>query len=681
MGTMIGRSEGPRRAPGAGYSCPVTSLDRTAPGLSEGTQSPDNWTPGSSAALYRVDAWGAGYFGVSERGHAVARCAGTDLDLAEIVEGLSDRGLGSPVLLRFSDILDERLTDLRDAFADAIRENDYRGDYRGVYPIKVNQQRHLVEEVSVVGRSLGFGLEVGSKPELLAAMALTTGADDQLIVCNGFKDQRYVDLVMHAQTLGRTIVPVIENVGELDRVLNAAQRFNVRPKIGVRVKIGSAGAGRWKDSVGARSKFGLTTEELLAAVERLRDRSMLDCLTLLHCHVGSQVQDIRTIKDAIGELAHVYAALSRLGAPMGMIDVGGGLGVDYRGDQSNTESSMNYSLREFASDVVYRVGEVCAKAGVEHPTIVTECGRAMVAYSSVLVFDVVGSTGRGKIGEQNAPPSEVGDAMDEPAPIRDLRDALRMIGSGRLVECCHDAKKAIGDAVSGFRMGYLTLEQRGEAERLFWRTIHKARGERDRLGLESEELADLDEILADVYFANLSVFQSLPDAWAIGQLFPVMPIHRLDERPTRQAIFGDITCDSDGRLDRFAGEGGLRTTLPVHALDGKPYRVGVFLVGAYQETLGDLHNLFGDAHAVHVRVEDGHWTIEQIVRGDTCGEVLAYLQHDSEQMLGSLARDCERAVRLGRLTPAQAGGLIQNFERELAGYTYLQHRDEAPTNG
>ncbi len=630
------------------------------------------WSPGASESLYRVGAWGGGFFGVSDRGRVVARCSGTDVELEEVVEGLIARGLETPVLLRFSDILDERLRDLRDAFDGAIQENEYRGAYRGVYPIKVNQQRHLVEEVSSVGRELGFGLEVGSKPELLAALALTPGGDDQLIVCNGFKDRRYVDLVMHAQRLGRTIIPVVENAMELDQILRASKRFGVRPSIGVRVKIGSAGTGRWKDSVGARSKFGLTTEELLASVAMLRERGMLDCLTLLHCHVGSQVQDIRTIKDAIGELSQVYVELSRLGAPMGMIDVGGGMGVDYRGDQSDAESSMNYSLLEFASDVVYRVGEVCTRAGVEHPSIITECGRAMVAYSSVLVFDVVGSTRR---AEQAVSAEGGGDSAratpDEPAPIRDLREALRMIGPGRLVECCHDAKKAIGDAVSGFRMGYLTLEQRGEAEGLFWETMRRARDERDRLGLEDEQLSDLDEILGDVYFGNLSVFQSLPDAWAIGQVFPVMPIHRLDERPLRQAIFGDMTCDSDGRLDRFVGEGGLRSTLPVHPLDGSPYRIGVFLVGAYQETLGDLHNLFGDAHAVHLRVVDGHWTIEEVVRGDTCGEVLAYLQHDSEQMLSTLSRDCERAVRLGRLSAADAGGLIRDIERELGGYTYL----------
>ena len=633
----------------------------------ESDTSPHVWTPGASEALYRVDAWGGGFFGVNDAGRVVARCAGADVELEEVVQGLLARGLETPVLLRFSDILDQRLTQLRDAFDGAIRENDYRGVYRGVYPIKVNQQRHLVEEVCRVGRELGFGLEVGSKPELLAALALTAGNEGQLIVCNGFKDQRYVEMIIHAQRLGRTIIPIVENPRELTRILDTAERHGVRPSVGVRVKIASSGTGRWRDSAGSRSKFGLTTGELLESVEFLRERGMLDCLRLLHCHVGSQVQDIRTIKDAIGELSQVYVELVRLGAPMGMIDVGGGLGVDYRGDQTDAESSMNYSLREFASDVVYRVGGVCTRAGVAHPTIVTECGRAMVAYSSVLVFDVVGSTrSRG----ERAPAASAADE-ECPTPIRDLRDALSMVGPGRLVECCHDAKKAIGDAVSGFRMGYLTLEQRGEAERLFWAIMRRARDERDRLGLESEELADLDEVLADVYFANLSIFQSLPDAWAIGQVFPVMPIHRLEERPTRRASFGDITCDSDGRLDRFASDGGLQRTLPVHELNGSAYRVGVFLVGAYQETLGDLHNLFGDAHAVHLRVEDGGWTIEEIVRGDTCGEVLAYLQHDGEQMLSAMARDCDRAVRRGRLSAGEAGRVMRDVERELSGYTYL----------
>ncbi|MFI4897932.1 MAG: biosynthetic arginine decarboxylase [Phycisphaerales bacterium JB059] len=627
------------------------------------------WTPGMSEALYRVEAWGGGFFGINDAGRVVARCAGTDVELEEVVEGLLARGLETPVLLRFSDILDQRLKQLREAFDGAIRENEYRGAYRGVYPIKVNQQRHLVEEVCRVGRELGFGLEVGSKPELLAALALTAGIDDQLIVCNGFKDQRYVEMVVHAQRLGRTIVPIVENPRELGRILDTAEGCGVRPSVGIRVKISSSGTGRWRDSAGSRSKFGLTTGELLESVRILRERGMLDCLRLLHCHVGSQVQDIRTIKDTIGELSQVYTELVRLGAPMGMIDVGGGLGVDYRGDQTDAESSMNYSLREFASDVVYRVGDVCTRAGVEHPTIVTECGRAMVAYSSVLVFDVVGSN---RQRQRSAGAVDAGGEGEEaPTPIRDLRDALSMVGPGRLVECCHDAKKAIGDAESGFRMGYLTLEQRGEAERLFWEIMRRARDERDRLGLESEELSDLDEILADVYFANLSIFQSLPDAWAIDQVFPVMPIHRLGERPTRRASFGDITCDSDGRLDRFVGESGLQRTLPVHELNDAAYRIGVFLVGAYQETLGDLHNLFGDAHAVHLRVEDGGWTIDEIVRGDTCGEVLAYLQHDGEQMLSSLSRDCDRAVRRGRLSADEAGRVIRDIERELSGYTYL----------
>lgn len=628
-----------------------------------------SWTPARGEALYRVDAWGGGYFGVNDRGRVVARCAGTDVELDEVVGDLVARGIQTPVLLRFSDILDQRLQDLRDAFDGAILENEYQGAYRGVYPVKVNQQRHLVEEVCRVGRELGFGLEVGSRPELLAALALTAGDQQQLIVCNGFKDRRYVEMVVQAHRLGRTIVPIVENPVELARILDAADRGGVCPEIGIRVKITSSGTGRWKDSVGTRSKFGLTTRQLLESVEILRERGRLDRLRLLHCHVGSQVQDIRTIKDAIGELSQVYTELVGLGAPMGMIDVGGGLGVDYRGDQTDAESSMNYSLREFASDVVYRIGDVCSRAGVEHPTIVTECGRAMVAYSSVLVFDVVGSN---RISASRGASTERAGSDDDPAPIRELREARSMLGPGRLVECCHDAKKAMGDAISGFRMGYLSLGQRAEAERLFDEIMRQARRERDRLGLESEELSDLDDILAEVYFANLSVFQSLPDSWAIGQVFPVMPIHRLDERPARRAIFGDITCDSDGRLDRFVSEDGLQRTLPVHALDGSAYRVGVFLVGAYQETLGDLHNLFGDAHAVHLRVEDGRWTVEEIVRGDTCREVLSYLQHDSEQMLSAISRDCDRAVRCGRLSAAEAGCVIRDFERELSGYTYLE---------
>ncbi|MCB9846612.1 MAG: biosynthetic arginine decarboxylase [Phycisphaeraceae bacterium] len=635
------------------------------------------WSVRDSADLYRVEAWANGYFRINQRGHVAATPAqGIEIDLHDVVTGLRERAIHAPVLLRFTDILAHRLGAIREAFVSAMKENAYRGDYRPVYPIKVNQQHQVVAELADVGHDLGFGLEVGSKPELLAVMAMTTPTPDQLIICNGFKDARYIEAVILATKLGRSIIPVVENELELRLVIDCANRYGIRPNIGVRAKLSSSGDGRWRDSAGSRSKFGLFTSELLDMVDTLREHNLLDCLTLLHCHNGSQVQNIRNIKDAITELTHIYVELKRLGAGLTTLDIGGGLGVDYTGEQANQFSSMNYTLEEFASDVVYRIRSVCDTAEVEHPTVVTECGRAMVAYSSVLVFDVLGSTGPRRFRQ----PPEIarfheGPLEDLPQPIIDLQEAYNDVADNRLLECYHDAQQARDQALTLFSLGYLTLPQRALAERLFWATCFRIREVRDRTGEEIEELASLDLILSDVYFANFSLFQSLPDTWAIDQMFPVMPIHRLQEEPTVQAILADITCDSDGKIDRFIADGKPDRTLRMHALDGKPYYLGVFLVGAYQETLGDLHNLFGDVHAVHIRLEDGQWCIEDVVKGDTAGEVLAYVQHDTARLKSMMQRDCERAVRAGRLSVDEARVLTRFYESGLDGYTYLEPPD------
>ncbi|MCA9293629.1 MAG: biosynthetic arginine decarboxylase [Phycisphaerales bacterium] len=645
----------------------------------------DGWSPAESASLYRVSDWSAGYFAVNEKGHLAATPTGEGgptLDLLDVVEGLRERNITAPVLLRFTDILADRLRKLRDAFANAMKENGYSGKYLAVYPIKVNQQHQVVAELSEFGHALGFGLEVGSKPELLAVMALTTDTPDQLIICNGFKDARYIEAVILSTKLGRQIIPVVENMDEVRLIIDYARRYKVRPRIGVRVKLAAAGAGRWHDSSGARSKFGLTVSELLEMVSLLREHGMLDCLKLLHCHSGSQVQDIQRVKDVITELAHVYVELANQGAALEMLDIGGGLGVDYKGDQSNSFSSMNYTIEEFASDVVYRIGSVCDAYDMKHPTLITECGRAMVAYSSVLVFNVLGSTGPNKFDRA---PSSIEAAVltqdkDEiPQPILDLQGAFDSVHPDRLLECYHDAQKARDEAMTLFRLGYLTLPQRAVAERLFWTTCLGIRDVRDKHAVELEELDELDVILSDVYFCNFSLFQSLPDHWAIDQLFPIMPIHRLEEEPTRRAVLADITCDSDGKIDQFIGDGETPATLQLHPLTGQDYFLGVFLVGAYQETLGDLHNLFGDAHAVHIRLEDGVPAIEEIVKGDTVGEVLAYVQYDPPRFTTQLARDCERAVRAGVLTVQERQVLIDFYESGLASYTYLEsaHRPGA----
>ena len=635
-----------------------------------------SWNSEDSAELYAVDAWGGGYFGVNPAGHVVVR-PGHDpereIDLHEVVEQLKARDLSAPVVIRFSDILRHRLQRLHDAFATAIAENDYRGRYAAVYPIKVNQQRLVVEEVYRGSADLGFGLEVGSKPELLAVMAMTEDAPGRLIICNGFKDDSYIEAVILASKLGRSIIPVVENFAELGYILKHAERYGVRPSIGVRVKLAAEGAGRWRESGGDRSKFGLFTTEILELVRVLRERDMLDCLKLVHCHPGSQLHDIRRVKQAVNELAHVYAELKRLGAGLEYIDVGGGLGVDYDGTRSNFESSMNYSLREYASDIVYRVASVCDARGIEHPMIISESGRAIAAHHSVLVFNVLGASHLDRFRVTgDAEGASGGEEL--PQPVSDLMDAYRSISERRLVECWHDAQQAREQALQMFSLGYLSLEMRGLAERLYWATCARVRDVARRMDRPPEELAGIEEILSDTYFCNFSVFQSLPDSWAIDQLFPIMPIHRLGERPARKAVLADITCDSDGKIDRFVSQRDIKRSLEVHELrPGEDYYLAAFLVGAYQETLGDLHNLFGDTHVVHIRLDEAHgWWIEEVVKGDTANRVLGYMQYDTDELYPRFARDCERAMRDGRLSVAEGQALKRFYESELAGYTYLE---------
>ena len=638
---------------------------------------PLGWKVDDSAQLYQVEAWGSGYFGVNDAGHVVVRPdqrVGREIDLLEVVEGLKARDLTAPVVIRFSDIIAHRLRSLNDAFAQAITENDYRGRYGAVFPIKVNQQRLVVEEVYRSGREFGFGLEVGSKPELLVVMAMTEDAPDRLIICNGFKDDSYIETVVLAAKLGRRIVPVVENFIELGLILRHAQKYGVRPSIGVRVKLAAEGAGRWRESAGEKSKFGLFITEILEVVEVLKQHDMLDCLKLVHCHTGSQLQDIRRVKEAVTELAHVYAELKLMGAGLEYIDIGGGLGVDYDGTRTNYESSMNYTINEYASDVVYRIASVCNTRRIPHPTIISESGRAIVAHHSVLVFNVLGSSALDQFRVANRLEEDVRDGGEIPQPVRDLFDAYRSVSERRLVECWHDALQAREQALQMFNLGYLSLEFRGLAERLYWATCARIRDLCRRLESIPEELEGLEAILSDIYFCNFSVFQSLPDSWAISHLFPIMPIHRLGERPTRNAVLADITCDSDGKIDRFVSQKETKRTLEVHELrGGEDYYLAAFLVGAYQETLGDLHNLFGDTHVVHIRLlEEGGWWIEETVKGDTALEVLGYMEYDTDELYPRLARDCERAVRENRLSVPESQRLKRFYEAELHGYAYLE---------
>ena len=626
------------------------------------------WTVQDASELYDVGSWGKGYFSVDESGHVrvhPTKEPARSIDLKELVDSLVLRGISLPILIRFREILKHRLSELYGAFQTAIAEHHYQGAYQCVYPIKVNQQRQVVEEVFEFGKPYHFGLEAGSKPELLAVMAL---ADNETpIICNGFKDDEYIEMTMLAKKMGRHIIPVVEKYTELHLIARNAERVGVRPTIGLRVKLASRGSGRWKSSAGYRSKFGLTATEALRALEELKTLGLDDCLYLLHFHLGSQITNIRHIKHAVNEAARIYVELYRAGAGLRYLDVGGGLGIDYDGSQTDFESSVNYTLQEYANDVVYHIQNVCDEAQVPHPTIVTESGRAIAAYHSVLVFNVLGVAGLGEEEALHALPPE------PEQPLIDLYENFRSLTSKNLLEAYHDAHQSLDEALNLFSLGYLPLDQRCQAENLYWaicRRIQKLAGE---LEYFPEELEGLDAVLSDTYFCNFSLFQSIPDSWAIKHLFPIMPIHRLNEPPQRHAILGDITCDSDGKIDQFIDRRDVKRTLPLHSFSGEDYYLGAFLVGAYQEILGDLHNLFGDTNAVHVRLgETGEVILDTVIKGDTVREVLNYVQFSADSLVTQLRRDVETALREGRLGYEESGRLLRFYEEGLQGYTYLE---------
>jgi len=630
------------------------------------------WTVLETADLYEVANWGKGYFSVNSKGHLDA-CPTKDpdqaIDLKLLVDRLQAQGIHPPVLIRFGDILRHRLGEIHAAFRRAIEEYEYRSDYQCIYPIKVNQQRQIVEEVLRFGRPYGVGLEAGSKSELLAVIGMAS--DDVPVVCNGFKDERFIEMAVLAQKIGRRIFLVIEKFTELELILKYAYEIGVRPTIGVRVKLASQGTGRWQASGGYLSKFGLTVTEVLRVLADLKNRDMQDCFKLLHFHLGSQVTNIRHIKAALNEAARVYVDLASQGAGLEYLDVGGGLGVDYDGSQTNFQSSANYTLREYANDVVFRIQSVCDDAGVPHPVIFSESGRAAVAYHSVLVFNVLGVSDR---GENEVPPA-VPDDFEQ--PLSDLMDTYRELTVRNLLESYHDAQQALDMAMNLFGGGYLPLEQRSLAERLFWAIARKIERLVRQLDYVPEELEGLDALLSETYFCNFSLFQSMPDSWAIKQLFPVMPIHRLDQRPTHHAVLADITCDSDGKIARFIDRRDVKRTLPLHDFTGEPYYLGAFLIGAYQEILGDLHNLFGDTNAVHVSLaDDGQPQIDAVIHGDTVREVLDFVQFDVKTLLHRLRSAAEHAVRTGRITDHEAGRLLHFYKSGLEGYTYLEDAHE-----
>ncbi len=633
----------------------------------EGT--PQRWSPVDAAEFYDVPRWGKGYFSVADNGNLLVhpnRNPARSIDLKELIDRLQLRGLDLPVLVRFNGILQDRLREINNAFARAIQENDYKGQYRCVYPIKVNQQQEVVSKIIEYGREFGFGLEAGSKPELLAVVAMTDPG--MPIICNGFKDDEFIEMAMLAQKIGRLVIPVVEKYTELEMVLKYAEKVGVRPRIGMRIKLAARGSGRWQSSGGYRSKFGLTVGEILKGLEELERRGMADCFKLLHFHLGSQITNIRMLKAAVNEAARVYVDLAKRGAGLEYLDVGGGLGVDYDGSQTNFESSMNYTLQEYANDVVYHILTICNETQVPHPTIITESGRAVAAFHSALVFSTLGVAEQ---GNGTTIPTTMPEEYEQ--PLHDLLMTYNDVTARNLLEAFHDAQQALDMALNLFSGGYMSLPQRVLAEDMYFAICNKINRLVKDLDFVPDDLAGLDRSMADTYFCNFSLFQSMPDSWAIKQLFPVMPIHRLTEKPNRHAVLCDITCDSDGKIDTFIDRRDVKRTLKLHRYDGSPYYMGAFLIGAYQEILGDLHNLFGDTNAVHVELNpDGEVVLETIIKGDTVREVLDYVQFKGKDLLDRLQMAVEAAVRENRLDHLQAGRFVKFYEDALNGYTYLE---------
>ncbi|WP_460195230.1 biosynthetic arginine decarboxylase [Thermosynechococcus sp. FA-CM-4201] len=626
-----------------------------------------NWTIEDSEQLYRIQGWGEPYFGINAAGHVTVSPKGDrggSLDLYELVQALQQRNIGLPLLLRFSDILEDRIERLNACFARAIARYGYQGAYKGVFPVKCNQQRHIIEALVRFGQSHQFGLEAGSKPELLIALAMlnTPGA---LLICNGYKDRGYIETAILARRLGHTPIIVLEQPEEVAEVIAVSQALGIEPIVGVRAKLSTQGVGRWGTSAGDRAKFGLTVPEILTAVEQLREAGMLNSLQLLHFHIGSQISAISVIKDAIREAGQIYGELVRLGANMQYLDVGGGLGVDYDGSKTNFHASKNYSMQNYASDVVAGIKDACRQRGIPDPILISESGRAIASHQSVLIFNVLGVSEVPKITPEPA-------TEEEHLIIRNLYDTYQTIDENNYQEAYNDALQFKGEAISLFNFGYLSLPERARAESLFWACCAKILDIARQQEYVPDDLEDLEKIMASIYYINLSVFQSVPDSWAIDQLFPIMPIHRLDEEPTERGILADLTCDSDGKIDQFIDLRDVKSVLELHPFrPGEPYYLGLFLNGAYQEIMGNLHNLFGDTNAVHIRLTPKGYEIEHLVRGDTMQEVLGYVQYQCDALLEKIRRRAEAALAEQQITLAEAQHLLENYERSLRSYTYL----------
>ena len=628
------------------------------------------WTIEDSKELYNVNGWGTSYFGINEQGNVfVTPCKdNTQVDLRDVMDELALRDITAPVLLRFPDILDNRIEKTASCFEKAKKEYGYKGENFVIYPIKVNQMQPVVEEIISHGRKFNLGLEAGSKPELHAVIAVQCQSDS-LIVCNGYKDNSYIELALLAQKMGKRIFIVVEKLNEIDLIAEAAKRLNVRPNLGIRIKLASSGSGKWEESGGDASKFGLTSSELLTALAKLDGLCMSDCLHLIHFHIGSQITKIRRIQTALREAAQYYINLHNMGYDVDFVDCGGGLGVDYDGTRSsNSESSVNYSIQEYVNDCVYTFVDAADKNHLPHPNIITESGRSLAAHHSVLVIDVLETASLPEMPEE----FEAKDSDHQ--LVKDLYEIWDNITPRNMLEDWHDAEQIRDEALELFSHGIVDLKTRAEIEAMYWSVCHEINILCKQMKHVPDELRGLDKLLADKYFCNFSLFQSLPDSWAIDQLFPIMPIQRLNECPTRNATLQDITCDSDGKIANFVVNGRISHVLPVHPLKrGEPYYLGVFLVGAYQEILGDMHNLFGDTNAVHISVKNGKYHIDQIIDGETVDEVLGYVQYNPKKLVRQLEQWVTKSVKTGKISMEEGKEFLSNYRSGLYGYTYLEH--------
>ena len=627
------------------------------------------WTIEDSRELYNINGWGVSYFGVNDKGNVyVTPCKDkTQIVLREVMDELALRDVTSPVLLRFPDILDNRIEKTASCFDVAKKEYGYKGENFIIYPIKVNQIQPVVEEIISHGRKFNLGLEAGSKPELHAVLAVQCQSDS-LIICNGYKDQAYIELALLAQKMGKRIFIVVEKLNELETIATVAKKLNVKPNLGIRIKLASCGSGKWEESGGDASKFGLTSAELLQALDIMEKKGWHDCLKLIHFHIGSQITKIRRIQTALREASQFYINLHKMGYKVEFVDCGGGLGVDYDGTRSsNSESSVNYSIQEYVNDCIYTFVEAADKNELPHPNLITESGRSLTAHHSVLVIDVLETASLPEM------PEEFEAKPDDHKLVKDLYDIWDNLSSRSMLEDWHDAEQIREEALELFSHGIVDLKTRAEIERMYWSVAHEINVLAKNIKHVPEELKNLDKLLADKYFCNFSLFQSLPDSWAIDQLFPIVPIQRLNERPTRNATLQDITCDSDGKIANFVAEGHTSHVLPIHSLKkNESYYLGIFLVGAYQEILGDMHNLFGDTNAVHISVKDGKYNIDQIIDGETVEEVLDYVQYNPKKLVRQLETWVTKSVKEGKISLEEGKEFLDTYRSGLYGYTYLE---------